>query len=66
MYDQRDEIRNEIEEGSDNNEVLLRRLNAINKILEEDEEVQDELFDQWERDLAEGKMPDLDAKPGEH
>ncbi len=41
-------------------EALFKQLNKINKALGHDEAVQDELIDKWERELAEGRMPDLD------
>jgi len=43
-------------------ENLLEQLNALNKALGNAQVVLDPLVDQWEKDLAAGRMPDLDAK----
>lgn len=50
------------EDGSDN-AALYKELNALNEFLGFPADVQDDLFDKWERELAEGKMPDLDEMP---
>ena len=41
---------------------ILESISAINVLFGEKAEVEDELADQWERDLAEGRDPDLDAR----
>ena len=44
-------------------EELITQLNAIKRALgEKDEVVVDPLIDQWEKDLEEGRIPDLEAK----
>lgn len=62
MY-RRDELQSSLEEGSGDQKVQLRQLSIINKVLGVDAETEDDLFDQWERDVAEGRIPDLDAMP---
>ena len=41
---------------------VTEQLNALNVALGEEAYVGDTLVDQWEKDLAEGRMPDLNAK----
>ena len=52
-----------LEDEPDKDGALLEELNSINKALGEEETVIDPLFDKWERELAEGKIPDLDELP---
>lgn len=40
-------------------EDLYDQLNILNKAMGYPEQAQDELVDQWERELAEGKIPDV-------
>lgn len=60
----REEIEKSLEDrtGGDR-QTLMRQLAIINGVLGE-EETEDDLFDQWERDIEEGRTPDLDAMPG--
>lgn len=53
------ELRQRIEEDGAK-EHLFRELNEVNKALGEREETYDPLWEKWERELAEGKIPDLD------
>jgi hypothetical protein len=63
----REEIQQDLENASGGAaDELLHRLNAINKVLGYDAQVQDDLFDEWEKALEEGRIPDLDAQPGGH
>lgn len=63
---QREEILGDLERASGGaSDSLMSRLNAINKVLGYEQQVQDDLFDEWERALDEGRVPDLDAQPGE-
>ena len=39
---------------------MQTQLAALNRSLGQEEEVADELIDKWERELAEGKTPNLD------
>jgi len=39
---------------------LGRQLRALNEALGDKQESEDELIDQWERDLEEGRIPDLE------
>lgn len=41
---------------------LYRQLNALNVGLGEDEAVQDDLVERWEKELEQGKIPDLNAR----
>jgi hypothetical protein len=59
-----EEIDRSLEEGDSDAKVLMKQRAIINKVLENEEETEDDLFDQWERDLEEGRIPDLDAMPG--
>lgn len=63
IYIKRDEIMSEITENSDLSlkqiAVLNRQLDEINSQLGEPYESSDELIDQWEKELEEGKIPDL-------
>lgn len=58
MY-RRNELREEIEEQGDKDGRRLKQLNEINRALGDDHEVQDDLFDYWDRELAAGRVPDL-------
>ena len=58
-----DELRKRVDDGEDEEGDLFRELNEVNKALGEDEDIQDVLWDKWERELAEGKVPDLDEMP---
>ena len=54
------ELEAELEAGETKNTgALLRALNEINRALGEAETGGDPLVDKWERELAEGKIPDL-------
>lgn len=46
----------------ENRENILEQLNVLNKALGEEYIVSDPLVAQWEKDLEEGRIPDLDAK----
>lgn len=62
---QRREVLEELDDEetrSEQAEVLFRQLNAINKALGFPEEVQDDLIDEWERELEAGRVPDLNKK----
>lgn len=59
----RDEIERNLEEGDGDSKMLMKQLAIVNRVLG-DEKEEDDLFDQWERDLEEGRVPDLDAMPG--
>jgi len=60
----REEIERSLEEGSADRQAAMRQLAIIDGVLENKDVSEDDLFDQWERDLEEGRMPDLDAMPG--
>lgn len=51
-------------DGDDNEgkmrDAMFDKLNALNKLLGYEEMFQDPLIDKWERELEEGKIPDLD------
>jgi hypothetical protein len=59
----RQEIERGLEEGSVDREASMRQLAIIDGVLENKDVSEDDLFDQWERDLEEGRIPDLDAMP---
>ncbi len=56
------QARLEIATSHEEESSLRTRLNDINVSLGEAEEVEDELIDKWERELAEGKMPNLSER----
>jgi hypothetical protein len=59
----REEIQHSLEEHDGDQKMLMQQLAIVNKALGE-KVSEDDLFDQWERDLEEGRVPDLDAMPG--
>ena len=59
MHAERERIVEKLEAGEIEAKVAMPALDALNKILGDDK-VLDPLADKWERELAEGKMPDLD------
>lgn len=64
-YARREEILEELESPDlemERRGQLFDVLNKLNKFLDLPEEIQDELIDKWERELAEGKVPDLNEK----
>ena len=61
LLERREEIEQQIEDGTlsaASGHVVLRK---IGKALGEEVESADRLIDQWERDIEEGRMPDLEA-----
>ena len=59
ILDQLDDEDEQIE--TKERDAMYEVLNRINRALGYEEESQDDLINQWERDLAEGRIPDLDA-----
>lgn len=66
LYTRRQEIEMEMERGEGDHEEHLKHLSLIAKALGEAAYVHDPLVDQWERELLEGKIPDLDARVPEN
>lgn len=65
MYMQREELLGQLDEPdlrSAERHEIHRRLNAVNEALGLETESEDALVDQWERDIAEGRVPDLEAR----
>lgn len=65
---ERDRILEQIHDEDSNLDTKQRdeiyvRLNRINEILGYPVEVQDDLIDKWERELAAGQIPDLNEVP---
>jgi hypothetical protein len=61
-YERREEVKHQIESGQvkfSDGEAILRRLSEA---LGEQPTGYDPLIDEWERDLAEGRVPDLDKR----
>ncbi len=53
-----------IVDGEDSGGHLFHDLNEVNKALgETGSDTGDELWDKWEQEIAEGKIPDLDEMP---
>jgi len=59
MFAQRDSIADKLKDGDLDSKQAVEALQALNKILGEDTMI-DPLTDKWERELAEGKTPNLD------
>jgi hypothetical protein len=62
MWAKKEMIEKELDEdtqGADRGE-LYRQLNSVHKALGLETESEDPLIDEWERDLAEGRIPDLE------
>jgi len=63
LYVKRSDLERSLETASGKeNGSIVRQINEINAILEEETYVDDPLIDKWERELAEGKIPDLEEK----
>lgn len=59
------EIEADLEDARGDTEPLMRQLAAVNKALGDKEAIgEDDLIDEWERELEMGRVPDLDAMPG--
>lgn len=58
--ERRDILRQQVEAGEISATAGDEALRRLNEALGEEAEGFDPLVDQWERDLAEGRMPDLD------
>lgn len=56
----REDLLEEVSRKGANVSVLLPQINALNALLGEEAVSDDPLFDKWERELAEGRDPDLD------
>lgn len=54
-----DELYGDDRKEESHSDSLVRQLNAIRKFLGEEETSYDPLADKWERELLEGKTPDL-------
>lgn len=59
MHTERDRIIERLKDGELEAKTAQAALDSLNKILGDDVAF-DPLADKWERELAEGKMPDLD------
>lgn len=58
---ERDALREKLADFEGDAAELLKQLNALNDALgEKTSETEDDLIDKWEREVAEGKIPDLD------
>jgi hypothetical protein len=60
LYVRRNELKEQMESGEVDHKKALRVLTAIESLLGESA-TQDTLVDQWEKDLEEGRLPDLEA-----
>jgi len=59
MHHDRDRILDRLKDGELDSKSAQSALDSLNKILDDEVEI-DPLTDKWERELAEGKIPDLD------
>ena len=65
LWAQREEVMHQLEDEdtrSAERSVMYRQLSVINNVLGLETESSDPLVDQWEKDLAEGRVPDLEAR----
>lgn len=60
MFTRRDELKEKLEDGELDSKVAMPILNSLNKALDGEEFVLDEKVDEWEKELAEGKIPNLE------
>lgn len=68
LVTRRDDLREQLrdsDEGKSPEDRILEAINAINAVFGDPPEGHDPLFDKWERELAEGRTPDLDEPPPE-
>lgn len=66
MYAEKEELEARLAEGGltgDLRQDALSQLSRLSRALGEEDETRDDLVDEWERALAEGRTPDLDAMP---
>ena len=56
----REELRQHLEDQAYDSSKTIEAINSINEVFGDPREVWDPLVDKWERELAEGKIPDLD------
>lgn len=57
LWRERAQLLTQMEKNAD---AVIERLNALNEVLGERTESVDPLIDEWERELAEGRIPDLE------
>ena len=62
LFSQRETLRENIHQVTkyQDEQDILEKINNINEILGEPNDVVDEVIDKWERELLEGKIPNLD------
>jgi hypothetical protein len=59
MYSERERIADRFRDGDIDSKVAMPALAALNNVLDDSVSI-DPLADKWERELAEGKLPNLD------
>ena len=63
LISRRNELEAELDEGTaGDSKRALETLNAIKKALGEEDHDYDPIVEQWEKDMDEGRVPDLDAR----
>lgn len=64
MLIRRDELRKELKDTTDNavRATILESINSLNGMLGDAADLDDALVDKWERQLQEGKTPDLNEE----
>ncbi len=63
LYYEKEQLMDRLEHGAgDQTGELMARLNILEKALQEEEYSSDPLIDKWERDIAEGRTPDLNEE----
>ncbi len=62
----RDELLSSLEgQGTKDRVAIMSQLTQLNRMLEDEEFVEDALIDEWERQIEAGEVPDLEADGAE-
>ena len=62
LAQRREELRAQLDQRGADVDRIMEQMNLINEVFGDVPEVWDPLIDKWEKELAEGKIPDLDEQ----